>query len=140
MSTGLRSEAPGGRNSASRSRTAAGSSGTSTPSAWQASAHITPGPPALEMIATRSPRGIGCAVSRAATPKRSWSVSARITPACSNSASTVTSEADRSAPVCVLTALAPALERPLLTASSGLRRANRGAMRANLRGLPNDSR
>ncbi len=64
----------------------------------------------------------------------------RITPACWNSASTVTSEAASSAPVCDELALAPAAERPLLTATIGLRRPTRRAIRENRRGLPNDSR
>lgn len=52
----------------------------------------------------------------------------------------VTSEAESSAPVCEMVARAPAADRPLLTASSGLRRANLRAPRANLRGFPKDSR
>ena len=64
----------------------------------------------------------------------------RITPACSNSESTVTSEAEISAPVCDDVARAPAAERPLLTATIGFLRATRRATRANLRGFPNDSR
>ncbi len=99
-----------------------------------------PGPPALVTIATRSPLGTGCLVSSAATLKSSWSVSVRITPAWSNNASTVTSEADSSAPVCDEVARAPAADRPLLTARIGFLRAIRGASRENLRGLPNDSR
>ena len=108
MSIGLPKEAAGGRNSPSLACTSGESSGTSTPFAWQASAHMIPGPPALVTIATRSPRGTGCLVSSAATSNSSWSVSVRITPACSNSASTVTSEADSSAPVCDEVARAPA--------------------------------
>ena len=97
------------------------------------------GPPALVTIATRAPRERAGWSAAAATLNRSCRVSVRITPACSNSASTVTSEADSSAPVCEEVARAPAAERPLLTTSNGLRRANRGAMRANLRGCTNDS-
>jgi len=64
----------------------------------------------------------------------------RITPAWWNRASTVTSEAASRAPVWEALARAPAAERPLLTTSTGLARATRRAVRANLRGLPNDSR
>ena len=51
-------------------------------------------------------------------------VSARITPAWRNSASTVTSEAATSAPVCDAVARAPAAERPLLIATIGFVRAD----------------
>ena len=43
-------------------------------------------------------------------------------------------------PVCEEVARAPAAERPLLTATIGLVRPTRRAIRANLRGFPNDSR
>ena len=85
-------------------------------------------------------RGTGWFASSEATSNSSARVSVRITPACSNSASTVTSEAATSAPVCDDVARAPAAERPLLTATIGFVRATRRAIRANLRGLPNDSR
>jgi hypothetical protein len=99
-----------------------------------------PGPPALVTIPTRRPAGTGWLASSEATANSSPKLSVRITPACWNRASTVTSEAASSAPVCDDVALAPAAERPLLTASTGLVLATRRAMRANLRGLPNDSR
>ncbi len=99
-----------------------------------------PGPPALVTIATRRPAGAGWVASSLATSNSSLSVSVRITPAWRNSASTVTSEAASSAPVCELVARAPATERPDLTATIGLVRASRLAKWANLRGLPNDSR
>ena len=112
-------------------RSCAGSSGTSRPPAWQASAQRIPGPPALVTIATRSPRGHGLR-RRAARRRRT----AR--PACRcgsrrpgrNSASTVTSEAASSAPVCEAVARAPAAERPLLTATIGLLRAEARARSA----------
>ena len=74
------------------------SSGTRSPAAAQASAHCTPGPPALVMIATRSPRGAGWRVSSAARSNISASVSVRITPAWRKRASTWTSDAASSAP------------------------------------------
>ncbi len=64
----------------------------------------------------------------------------RMTPAWRKSASTVTSEAATSAPVCDAVASAPARERPLLTATIGLVRPTRRASREKRRGLPNDSR
>ena len=76
-------------------------------SASQASAQRIPGPPALVRIATRRPLGGGWLASSAATSNISSSVSVRITPHWRNRASTVTSEAASSAPVCELVARAP---------------------------------
>ena len=66
-------------------------------------------------------------------------MSARSTPAWRKTASTAVSEPARAA-VCDPAALLPALERPLFIARIGFSRASRRASRANLRGLPNDSR
>src|ERR1019366_2099974 len=104
--------------------------------AWQASAQTMPGPPALETIATRLPAGAGCAQSSVATSNSSCTVSTRTTPACSNSASTVTSEADSNAPVREAAARAPAAERPPFTATIGFARLTRRAMRAKRGGFP----
>ena len=49
-------------------------------------------------------------------------------------------DAPISAPVCEEVARAPAADRPLFTAMIGLVRPTRRAIRANLRGLPTDSR
>ena len=62
-----------------------------------------------------------------------------MTPAWRNRASTAMSGLAIAA-VCDDAARTPAADRPLLTATIGLRRDTRRAMRANLRGLPNDSR
>ena len=68
-------------------------------------------------------------------------MSVRITPACSNSASTETSEAPSSARVAVAPSGAgSAALRPLLTATIGFAAATRRAIAPNRRGLPNDSR
>ncbi len=67
------------------------------------------------------------------------SVPARITPAWWKSASTAASE-PASAAVCEAVARWPARVVPLFIARIGFLRASRRAMRANLRGLPNDSR
>jgi hypothetical protein len=99
-----------------------------------------PGPPALVTMATRRPAGTGCLERKAATSNISASVSVRMTPVWRKSASTVTSEAASSAPVCEAVPRSPAADRPLLTATSGLVREKRRATRANLRGFPNDSR
>ena len=63
----------------------------------------------------------------------------RITPTWSKSASTVTSEAAIRAPVCEVVARAPACERPLLTATIGVRTPIRRAIREKRRGSLNDS-
>ena len=63
----------------------------------------------------------------------------RITPAWRKSASTAASE-PASAAVCELAALMPASVVPPFIARIGFVRATRRAMRANARGLPNDSR
>ena len=62
-----------------------------------------------------------------------------MTPAWSNRASTVADGAAAAA-VCEAPARFPAEERPENTARTGLRRASARTIRANLRGLPNDSR
>jgi hypothetical protein len=61
-----------------------------------------------------------------------------MTPAWRKSASAAASE-PASAAVCELAARWPLFERPLLSARIGFRRATLRAMRANRRGLPNDS-
>ena len=66
-------------------------------------------------------------------------VSTRTTPQWCSSASTASSSAAIAA-VCELAAFRPAAVRPLLTAMIGFVRPIRRASRANLVGLPNDSR
>ena len=63
----------------------------------------------------------------------------RITPACPKSASTVTSEAESSAPVWELVARSPDTDRPLLTTAIGFSRPIRRARREKRRGSLNDS-
>ena len=67
-------------------------------------------------------------------------VPARITPDWRNRASTATSEPATRAPVWEPAARAPAAPRALFTATIGFARERRRATRANVRGLPNDSR
>ena len=81
-----------------RARVAAESGSTRSPAASHASRRPR-GPPALVSTATRSPGGSGWRASSPATSNISPTVSARSTPACANSASTVTSAAASSAPV-----------------------------------------
>jgi hypothetical protein len=136
-STGLaRAAAPGAPIPA---WSAGASSGTARPAASAASAARTFTPPALPTIANRSPAGNGWSTSSRAVSSSSPSVSQRMTPACVNSVSTVTSGAAAAA-VCEAPAREPLTVRPLLTASTGLRRASARATRANRRGLPTDSR
>src|SRR5665811_2397301 len=116
VSTGLFRAASGGRNSARAARISLGRGGTVRPPASHASAARMPGPPPLVRMATRPPAGNGWFASRDATSKNSPSVSVRTTPAWWKRASTVTSDAPISAPVCDDVARAPAADRPLFTA------------------------
>ncbi len=115
------------------------SSGSDRPAASHASAQRIPSPPAFVTTATRRPRGSGCDENKAAASISSSSVRARSTPAWRNSASIAASD-PASAAVCELAARAPAAVVPAFSARIGFRRATRRASRANLRGLPNDSR
>ena len=90
MSTGLPTAAASGRNVRSALVVASASAGSSSPCASQASAARMPGPPALVRIATRLPRGTGWLASSVATSNSSSIVVVRMTPACWNSASTMT--------------------------------------------------
>ena len=139
MSTGFAVETSAPRPSASCFRVASESGWTRSPAASQASSQATPGPPALVSTATRSPRGSGWRASSPATSNISPTVSARSTPACANSASTVTSAAASSAPVRDDAARRPAV-RALLTATIGLAVVIRRAIRPKRRGFPNESR
>ena len=90
------------------------------------------------MTATRLPAGSGWLASRAAASTSSPRLRAAMMPAWANSASWVTSGVAAAA-VCDAAARWPADERPLITVSTGIRWPTRRAVRANLRGLPNDS-
>src|ERR1700687_2538984 len=59
MSTGFPVDAAAGREAASYARTVAGRAGTTRPLASQASAQRMAGPPALVMMPTRLPAGMG---------------------------------------------------------------------------------
>ncbi len=67
----------------------------------------------------RLPRSLRPVASAAGTSSRSAKLCARITPTCRNSASYMRS-APAMAPVCDTAALAPASERPILKATTGL--------------------
>jgi len=87
----------------------------------------------LDTIATVRPAGTGCAASSAAASTSSPRACVVITPACSNSASRLASgTAGR------ITEW-PAAARPASTVSTGMAAPTRRAVRANFRGLPNDS-
>ena len=139
MSTGLATLASAGRNSSSFALVSSANGASSSPADSHASAQRIPSPPAFVRTATRRPRGAGWQERRAATSSSSSSVWARITPACKKSASTAASE-PASAAVCEPAARCPARVTPLFIARIGFTRASRRAMRANLRGFPNDSR
>ncbi len=95
-------------------------------------------PIALEFptIAIRAPRGNGWWANTSAVSNSCASVSTRTTPAWSNSACTL----DSSISVDVAASWGRTACLPDFTATTGLLRAIRRASRANLRGLPNDSR
>src|SRR3954468_3031915 len=122
MSTGFETLASSGRNDRSAVLVASESGLTRRPVAAHLSAHRIPRPPAFVTIAIRSPFGGGWFARIVATSNISSSVSVRITPDWRNSASTVTSLAASSAPVCEAAARAPAALRPDFTATIGLRR------------------
>ena len=138
-STGFPTAAWAGRPARSAAWVSSDNSGTSSPAASQASATRMPGPPPLVSTATRRPAGTGWAEITAATSNISSSVPARITPAWWNSASTAASPA-ASAAVCEDAARRPAPVRPAFTATMGLCRQTRRAIRANRRGSGTDSR
>ncbi len=139
MSTGLPTLAVDGRNVASAFRVSGEKSATVRPADSQASTARMPGPPALVTTPTRPPFGSGWASRQAAMSNISSIVSARMTPDCRNNASTASSVA-ASAAVWPLAARVPACVRAALTATIGFERVTRRAIRANRRGLPNDSR
>ncbi len=104
----------------------------------QASAASTPAPPTLDTIATVRPAGGGWVASSAVAPISSPKLGVAMIPACSNSASLVTS-GEATAAVCDAAARWPASLRPAWTVSTGIFSPTRRAVRPNLRGLPNDS-
>ena len=104
----------------------------------QASAASTPAPPTLDTIATVRPAGGGWVASSAVAPISSPKLGVAMIPACSNSASLVTSGVATAA-VCDAAARWPASLRPACTVSTGIFSPTRRAVRPNLRGLPNDS-
>ena len=139
VSTGFAIVAPDGRISASRCLVGSEIGASTSPSSMQASAASTPAPPALDTTATRRPAGQGWQDRNAAVPISSPRLSVAMTPACSNSASRVTSGVAAAA-VCDFAARWPSADRPPTTVSTGIWRPTRRAVVANLRGLPNDSR
>ncbi len=138
-STGLAVEASGDSTCRNLACSSGPNSGSVNPLDSRASAARMPGPPALVTTPTRRPSGIGWLASTADTSNSSSRVEVRITPAWWNRASTATSMLAR-APVWLLAARVPAAVRPDFTATMGLRRAMRRAIRAKRRGLPKDSR
>ena len=107
------------------------------PEVVQASAASTPAPPTLHAIATVRPEGGGWVASSAVAPISSPKLGVAMIPACSNSASLVTSGVATPA-VCDAAARWPASLRPACTVSTGIFSPTRRRS-PNLRGLPNDS-
>ena len=97
------------------------------------------GPPEFPTSATRRPAGSGAASKMAETSRSSSRRSTLMTPALCSRAATVTSGVAAAA-VCERAPRAPADVRPAFSATIGLVAPTRRAIRANLRGLPSDSR
>ena len=85
-----------------------------------------PAPPTLDTMATVRPAGTGWVASSAAASTSSPKLPVAMTPACSNSA-------------CLDQRRAGSMPAAR-TVSTGMLALTRRAVRANLRGLPNDSR
>ena len=132
MSTGLPCDQLAG-STASSSRSAASLSVASgTPWAAAASAAITPAPPPLVRMVTRSPIGARKRVSTSAARNSCSRLSTRSMPARAMAASYTSSE-PASAPVCEAAARLPCSLRPALTTITGLLRAAARAADMNLR-------
>ena len=138
VSTGPVTAPPAGTSECSRRRVSPLSRCTIRPFPAHESAASTPAPPMLDTIATCDPAGTGCVDSSAATSSSSPRHSVAMMPACWNSASRFTS-GEATAAVCEAAACWPAADRPASTVSTGMVRPTCRAVRANLRGLPNDS-
>ena len=138
VSTGPATAAPGGSSVRSRRWVAVEIAATRSPLSPQASAARTPAPPALDTIAIRSPAGSGWAASMAAASISSPMPGTAMMPAWANSASWVT-RGVAAAAVWEAAARWPAADRPPSTVSTGICCPTRRAVRANFRGLPNDS-
>jgi hypothetical protein len=138
MSTGLATPASGGRNSRSCSMVRSDSGGTSSPLDSSASAARIPGPPALVRIATLLPLGSPgwTAASRRRTSPRGCRCGSRRSGGTARRRRRRRTRSRR----CGDAARTPAVVRPDFTATIGLEREIRRAMRENLRGFPNDSR
>ena len=143
MSTGLATEASGGRCARERARGSRSASGsTRSPAAAQASAQTIPGPPALVTIAdavaarerlVREQRGDVEQLAHVSGADHAGVAEQRVDGR--------RREAASSAPVCEAAARAPAARAPALDRDDRLAsRPTRRAIRPNLRGLPNDSR
>jgi hypothetical protein len=139
ISTGFVTDAARGNAARNLACVPSLSFGTSNPAASAASTAMIAGPPALVRMPILLPAGIGCVASKRATAKNSASVSTRMMPVCANSASAARSEL-ASAAVWLEAARAPPAVRPDFTATTGLRRETRRAIREKRRGLPKPSR
>ena len=141
VSTGPVTMAPAGSSRRSRRRVVPASCATCRPLSLHASAARTPAPPALVTIAIRLPAGSGWQASSAAasisSPKLAVDDDAGLAKQrflghqAGGRGGVRNREARR--------ACRPAVDRPPMTVSTGIRCPTRRAVRANLRGLPKDS-
>ncbi len=116
--------------------TSTGSMPSRKPCALAVSAASMPIALELPTMPMRGPLGSGWCANTSAVSNSCASVSTRTTPAWSNRACTL----DSSMSVEVAASCGRTACRPDFTATTGLLRASLRARRANLRGLPNDSR
>ena len=139
VSTAPVTTAPFGSSRRSRAWAGGATGVTLRPASAQASAASTPAPPALATMATLRPAGTGWLASRTAVSRSSPRLAVAMMPACSNRAWRVISGAAAAA-VCEAAARWPGADLPACTVSTGMCALTRRAVRANLRGLPSDSR
>ena len=133
-SIGLRHDAAVGTAFRTRLSVCGDSDTTCRPQPWAASAARMPGPPELPMTTTRRPGGSGWSHRIRAASSICSMVSTRSTPACSNIASTTTSEAAAAA-VCDSPARWPAADRPGLDRDDRLARGDRPRDTGELAGV-----
>ncbi|EEF26578.1 conserved hypothetical protein, partial [Ricinus communis] len=108
-------------NARSAAAVASSGAGVSKPATPRSSETKVPAPPVEVRIATRLPCSARPVARAAGISSRSEKVRARMTPTCLNSASYILSAPAR-APVWETAAFAPASERPILKATTGLPR------------------
>ena len=129
----------GGTSLSMAARRSSGSGINSRPCSAQASAAMTPQPPAVVKTSVRGPLGSGCVANVAAHSKASSTVGARRTPACAATPSKTPSSL-ASDPVWLAAARFPSAATPPFTITSGLRSLTKRAASAKRRPSGSPSR